>query len=194
MTQIPSILVVECIQARAKQIADVLHRVGGFDVQAISGSAGLARRVIQGNPDMIVIDAGSPSLAETEQLVLASDPANRAVVLFVDDTSDDLTRIAMQAGVSAYIVDGLQSKRLQPILEAARQRFAMLSDIRAELSATKQELEHRKVIDRAKGLLMTTYDIDEAAAYALLRKSAMNQSKRLAEIAQAVIAEGHLSD
>jgi len=161
-------------------------------VETISGPDGLARRVNNGNPDLVVIDAGSPSLLETQQLVLASDPTKRAVVLFVDQSNDDLTRAALQAGVSAYVVDGLQSKRLQPILQAAHQRFTMLNQIRTELSDTKQELEQRKVIDRAKGLLMSARGINEAAAYELLRKSAMDQGKRIAEIAQAIVTASEL--
>jgi len=192
MTQILSILVVECMQPRATQISAALQHAGGFDVETISGPDGLARRVNNGNPDLVVIDAGSPSLLETQQLVLASDPTKRAVVLFVDQSNDDLTRAALQAGVSAYVVDGLQSKRLQPILQAAHQRFTMLNQIRTELSDTKQELEQRKVIDRAKGLLMSARGINEAAAYELLRKSAMDQGKRIAEIAQAIVTASEL--
>lgn len=192
MTQTLSFLVVECIQARVMQISNALRPVGGFDVETLSGSAGLARRVQGRDPDMVVIDAGSPSLSETEQLILASDPDNRAVVLFVDTSNDDITRAALQAGVSSYVVDGLRPKRLQPILLAAHQRFIILNEIRTQLNDTKRELEQRKVIDRAKGLLMAAHDMDEAAAYALLRKTAMDQSKRVADIAQAVVTANQL--
>jgi response regulator NasT len=114
--------------------------------------------------------------------------------MFVDRSDEQLTRAAIEAGVSAYVVDGLQPERIKPVLDAAIARFHLFSRMRAELAATKAALEDRKIIDRAKAILMKARGIDEEAAYALLRKTAMDQKKRVAEIAQQlVMAAGLLS-
>jgi response regulator NasT len=114
--------------------------------------------------------------------------------MFVDRSDEQLTRAAIEAGVSAYVVDGLRPERIKPVLDAAIARFHMFQRMRAELAATKAALEERKIIDRAKAILMKARGIDEEAAYALLRKTAMDQGKRVADIAQQlVLAAGLLT-
>ena len=103
-----------------------------------------------------------------------------------------MTKAAIEAGVSAYVVAGLRAHRIKPILDAAIARFHMFHRMRAELAATKRALEERKVIDRAKGILMKARGIDEDAAYALLRKAAMDQGRRVAEVAQALVTTAGL--
>ena len=112
--------------------------------------------------------------------------------MFVDRSDQGLTRTAIEAGVSAYVVDGLRAERIHPILDAAIARFHLFARMRAELVATKAALEERKVIDRAKGLLMRAKGIDEAEAYALLRRTAMDQGKKLADLAQALVTAAEL--
>ncbi|MFN4170589.1 MAG: ANTAR domain-containing response regulator, partial [Pseudorhodobacter sp.] len=114
-------------------------------------------------------------------------PMERPVAMFVDRSDEQLTRAAIEAGVSAYVVDGLQPERIKPILDAAIARFHMFQKMRAELAATKAALEDRKIIDRAKAILMKARGIDEEAAYALLRKTAMDQNRRMADIAQQLV-------
>ena len=135
----------------------------------------------------MLIDISNPSRDMLEAMAMATGPLERPVAMFVDRSDESLTRAAIEAGVSAYVVDGLHSERLKPILDAAVSRFNMFSRMRTELETTKRALEERKVIDRAKGLLMKARGIDEDEAYALLRKTAMDQGKRLADVAQALV-------
>jgi response regulator NasT len=140
----------------------------------------------------VLIDISNPSRDVLEELAMASAPLERTVAMFVDRSDDSMTRAAIEAGVSAYVVDGLKAERLKPILDAAVVRFNMFQRMRAELAETKRALEERKVIDRAKGLLMKARGIEEDAAYALLRKTAMDQGKRVADVAQALVTAAEL--
>jgi two-component system, response regulator / RNA-binding antiterminator len=142
----------------------------------------------------VLIDVADPSRDVLEELALVSGPMERPVAMFVDRSDEQTTRAAIEAGVSAYVVDGLQPERIKPILDAAIARFHMFQKMRAELTATKAALEDRKIIDRAKTILMKARGIDEEAAYGLLRKTAMDQKRRVADIAQQlVMAAGLLS-
>ncbi|MBY6046231.1 ANTAR domain-containing protein [Vannielia litorea] len=189
-----SIIVVEADRERALLIVDSLREAGDFDVAVISEVTGLSRRISEMNPDVVLIDISSPSRDMLEELALASGPMDRPVALFVDHDDAGLTRSAIEAGVSAYVVDGLRPDRIKPIMDAAIARFHMFSQMRAELKATRQALEERKIIDRAKGLLMKAKGLDEDEAYALLRKAAMDQGVKLADVAQSLVtAAGLLS-
>ena len=129
-----------------------------------------------------------------EELALASGPMDRPVAMFVDRSGAGLTTSAIEAGVSAYVVDGLRADRLKPVLDAAVARFHMFRRMRTELAATRRALEERKVIDRAKGLLMKARGLDEDAAYALLRRTAMEQNRKIVDVAEALVtAAGLLS-
>jgi response regulator NasT len=112
--------------------------------------------------------------------------------MFVDRSDDLVMRAAIDAGVSAYVVDGLKRERIRPVLNAAIARFHMIARIRSELNATRAALEERKVVDRAKGMLMKARGIDEAEAYALLRGTAMNQGRKIGEVAAALIMAAEL--
>lgn len=182
-----SIVVVEQDRDRASEIVDALKNTGLFNINVISETAGLARRIKEFNPDVVLIDVSDPSRDTLEELTLASDPMSRPVAMFVDNDSEGLAKAAIEAGVSAYVVDGLSAKRLQPVLEAAIARFNMFGRLRKELEQSKLALEERKVIDRAKGLLMKARGIDEEAAYGLLRRKAMDQGRKVADVAQALV-------
>lgn len=189
-----SIIIVERDKDRALRIVDGLREAGDFDIQIIAEEAGLARHISERRPDMVLIDLANPSRDILEELALASGPTERPVAMFVDRSDEQLTRAAIEAGVSAYVVDGLRTERIKPILDAAIARFHMFQRMRAELAATKAALEERKIIDRAKAILMKARGIDEEAAYALLRKTAMDQGRRVADIAQQlVLAAGLLT-
>jgi len=187
-----SIIVVEKDRERAMMIVDGLREAGDHDVTVLGDEAGLARRIAERNPDLVLIDLASPSRDMLEELTLATAPMERPVAMFVDRTDLALTQAAIEAGVSAYVVDGLRSERIKPILDAAIARFRMVHKMRAELTATRRALEERKVIDRAKGLLMRVRGVDEEEAYALLRKTAMAQGKKLAEVAQSLLTAAEL--
>ena len=187
-----SIIVVEKDRERASMIVDGLRDAGDFDVMVIAEETGLARRIAQRNPDIVLIDAGNPSRDVLEELTLATAPMERPVAMFVDQSDGALTRAAIEAGVSAYVVDGLRGDRIKPILDATIARFHMLQKIRIELSETRRALEERKVIDRAKGLVMRARGIGEDEAYALMRKTAMDQGRKVAEVAQALVMTADL--
>ncbi|QDY68834.1 ANTAR domain-containing response regulator [Qingshengfaniella alkalisoli] len=189
-----SIVVVEQDRERAHFIVDSLREAGDHDIAVISEPAGLARKITERNPDVVLVDIDSPSRDMLEELTLASSPLERPVAMFVGRSDDSLTKAAIEAGVSAYVVDGLRADRVKPVLDAAIARFNMFQRMRVELEATKRALEERKVIDRAKGLLMKARGMSEDQAYALLRKTAMDQGKKVADVADALVtAAGLLS-
>lgn len=192
MNQRLSIIVVEKDRARAILIVDGLRDAGDFDVTVIAEETGLARRIAQRKPDLVLIDAGNPSRDALEELALATGPTERPVAMFVDQSDGSLTKAAIEAGMSAYVVDGLRADRIKPILDAAIARFHMLQKMRIELLETRRALEERKAIDRAKGILMRARGIGEEEAYALLRKTAMDQGRKLADVASALVLAADL--
>lgn len=187
MAKTLSIVVVEKDRERALMIVDGLRGAGEFDVLVIAEEAGLARRIAERNPDLVLIDAGNPSRDALEDLTTASAPLLRPVAMFVDKSDGAMTKAAIEAGMSAYVVDGLRPERLRPILDAAIARFHMVQKIRVELVETRRALEERKLIDRAKGILMRARGIGEDEAYTLLRKAAMDQGKKVVDMAQALV-------
>jgi two-component system, response regulator / RNA-binding antiterminator len=187
-----SIIVVEKDRDRALLIVDSLRAAGDHDIHVIADETGLARKIAERNPDVVLIDVTSPSRDMLEELTLASGPMDRPVAMFVDQTDQGLTKAAIEAGVSAYVVDGLRADRLNPILDAAIARFHMFQRMRVELAATKRALEERKVIDRAKGILMKAKRLTEEEAYALLRKAAMDQGRKVADVAEALVTAAGL--
>ncbi|MTH77107.1 ANTAR domain-containing response regulator [Paracoccus aestuariivivens] len=182
-----SIIVIEADVERAATIVDGLREAGDHDIRVISEVAGMARHIAEMHPDIVLIDLANPSRDVLEDLAVASAPTERPVAMFVDRSDEQLTRAAIEAGISAYVVDGLRQDRIKPVLDAAIARFHMIQRMRAELVATRAALEERKLIDRAKAILMKARGIDEEEAYALLRKSAMDQGKRMGEIAQQLV-------
>jgi len=188
------IVVVEPDRDRALLVIDSLRAAGDFTIHVISEHVGLARHVQAHNPDIVLIDIENPSRDTLEELAVASGSLERPVAMFVDQSSAGLSAAAIEAGVSAYVVDGLHPQRIRPILEAAITRFRLFQRMRTELDETKRALSERKVIDRAKGMLMKARSISEEEAYALLRKTAMDQGRRVAEVAEALVtAAGLLS-
>lgn len=189
-----SIIVVEPDRNRAILIVDSLRETDDYDILVISDPTGLARRIKARQPDIVLIDVANPSRDTLEELALASGPRDRPVAMFVDRSEKGLSSAAVEAGLSAYVVDGLQPQRIKPVLEAAIARFHMFQRMRKELAETKRALEERKVIDRAKGMIMKARRVGEDEAYAILRKAAMDKGKRVADIAEGLVtAAGLLS-
>lgn len=194
MTGKMSIIVVEADRDRALQIVEGLQQAGEFDIQVISERTRLAREIMAREPDIVLIDIANPSRDTLEELAIASGPMERPVAMFVDRSEAGMSDAAIEAGVSAYVVDGLQPARVKPVLDAAIARFRMFQRMRAELAETKRALEERKLIDRAKGMIMKARGVEEEEAYAILRKAAMDQGKRVADVASALVtAAGLLS-
>lgn len=192
MPEILKIIVVEADRDRAMMIVDGLREGGDFEIEVIGDETALARRVAESAPDVVLIDLAHPARDAMEELALASGPLDRPVAIFADRTDPAAMKTAIEAGVSAYVVDGLERHRVRPVLDAAVARFQMFKRMRTELTAAKAALAERKTIDRAKGLLMSARGLNEEEAYALLRKTAMNQGRKLSEVAEALVTASEL--
>lgn len=192
MNQDLRILVVEPNPDRVRAIVDALTTAGWSDVKALAQISALDRTVKEFAPDIVLIDLENPDRDTLEHIAYATEASKRAVALFVDHTDDNLTKAALQAGVSAYVVDGLKMERIKPVLETAIARFQMMRQMQSELDAAKQALEDRKTIDRAKGILMRQRGISEDEAYNLLRKTAMGQSRKVIDVAEALVTAAEL--
>ena len=187
MPQDLCILVVEEDAAKVRQIIDALNDAGWTDVHALAQPIGLRHAIKKISPDIVLIDLANPDRDTLEHLSLVSGTWARPVAMFVDQTDDELTQAALSAGVSAYVVDGLQMNRIKPVLETAIARFQMMRQMKSELDAAKRALEDRKTIERAKGFLMRQRNLTEDEAYGLLRKTAMDQGRKVIDVAQALV-------
>ena len=147
----------------------------------------LGERLAQLQPDLIIVDAESEARDAPEQVVMATRDARRPIVMFTNDEDTSHVKDAVAAGVCAYIVAGLAPQRIRPILDVAMARFAHEQALRAELADARTELQERKTIDRAKGLLMQRQGLTEQAAYEKLRKTAMDKGLRLGEVARRML-------
>ena len=189
-----NVLVIDENRIRATIIEEGLRDAGHDQVTVIGDMDGLARRIADLNPDVIVIDLENPNRDMLESMFQLSRAVKRPIAMFVDKSDEASIEAAVEAGVSAYIVDGLKQERVRPILKMAISRFNAFSRLNRELEETRGELENRKVIDRAKGLLMRSRGLSEEDAYALLRRTAMNQNRKIVEIAQSLVTAASLLD
>ncbi len=188
------LLVDECPESASRRAGMrlALEGLGHTIVAEIPGPQTLWEAVKRHDPDALIIDTDTPSRELLESLSLICVSCPRPVVLFTCDARSDSIRDAVHAGVSAYIVDGFAPERVAPILEAALARFEELQSVRAELAQTKNKLSERKLIDRAKGILMKEKHLPEEDAYRLLRKLAMDRSAPMGTVAEQVIAYAKL--
>ncbi|SPO65945.1 ANTAR domain-containing protein [Pseudomonas sp. JV241A] len=165
----------------------------GFEVIEESGlTIDLPARVETVHPDVVLIDTESPGRDVMEQVVLVSRDRPRPIVMFTDEHDPGVMRQAIQAGVNAYIVEGIQATRLQPILDVAMARFESDQALKAQLQARDQQLVERKRIELAKGLLMKMKDCNEEQAYTLMRRQAMSKQQKLIQVAEQIIAMSDL--
>jgi response regulator NasT len=186
------ILVIDENDIRASIIEAGLRQAGHETVTVVHDVAGVAGKIADINPDVIVIDLENPNRDVLENMFQLSRAVRRPVAMFVDRSDQAAIEAAVDAGVSAYVVDGLRQERVKPILDMAISRFNAFSRMARELEEARSELENRKLIERAKGLLMKSRSLSEEAAYALLRKTAMNQNRKIAEIAQSLVTAAGL--
>ncbi|MDX8519207.1 ANTAR domain-containing response regulator [Mesorhizobium dulcispinae] len=187
-----TILVIDENRIRASIIEAGLRDAGHLHVTVVHDVAGIARRIAEIEPDVIVIDLENPNRDMLENMFQLSRAVKRPIAMFVDRSDQASIEAAVDAGVSAYVVDGLKKERIKPILDMAISRFNAFSRMERELEEARSELENRKVVDRAKGILMKSRGLSEEAAYALLRKTAMNQNRKIAEIAQSLVTAAGL--
>ena len=178
---------VRSLVERSRQLRIGLLENGYNIVAVLPADTFLHERLAQLQPDMIIIDAESEARDSLEHVVMATRDERRPIVLFTNDNDTSNVRAAVAAGVSAYIVAGLSPERIRPILDVAMARFEHEQGLRRELAIAKTELQDRKVIDRAKGLLMQRQGLSEKVAYDKLRKAAMDKGLRLGEVAQRML-------
>lgn len=168
-------------------IEEGLRDAGFSDIHVLLERRGLVAQLHGLSPDVVLINLENPGRDVLEESFALSRALSRPIAMFVDQSDERSIAEAVDAGISAYVVDGLKKERIKPILELAVRRFSAFSRLRAELDEAKSELADRKLIDRAKMLLMKRRKLDEPAAYALLRKQAMDSGRRIADIADALI-------
>lgn len=192
MNASPVVVVIDENDVRAAILEDGLREAGFVGVTRLSDTTNLMRQLVSLDPDVIIIDLENPSRDVLEQMFQVSRSVSRPVAMFVDQSDSEMTNAAMDAGVSAYVVDGLKKERVKTIVDMAISRFNTFSKLRTELEEARTELADRKVIERAKGIMMHARKISEDEAYTLLRRTAMTQKRRLADIAQSVITASDL--
>ena len=186
------IAIVDENTARCAIIEVALRDAGHADIVRINETSALLKRLETLDPDVVLIDLENPSRDTLESMFVVSRTVRRPVAMFVDQSDTAMIEAAVDAGVSAYVVDGLRKERVKAILDMAISRFNAFERLRRELAEAKTLLEERKIIDRAKGMLMKAKSISEDEAYALLRSTAMNESRRIAEVAQSVVLAADL--
>ncbi len=187
-----SVLIIDENRLRAVVIEDGLRDAGYTKLTVIHDVQGIARRIAEIAPDVIVIDLENPNRDVLESMFQLSRAVKRPIAMFVDRSDQAAIEAAVEAGVSAYVVDGLKRERVKPILDMAISRFNAFARMSRELEEARSQLESRKLVDRAKGILMKTRGLSEADAYALLRKTAMNQNRKISEIAESLITAAGL--
>lgn len=187
-----TILVVDENAIRASIIEEGLNEAGHINVQVVHEMQGVARLIETMDPDVIIIDIENPNRDMMEHMFQLTRSISRPIAMFVDRSDRDAIEAAVEAGVSAYVVDGLKKERIKPILDMAVSRFNAFSRLQRELAEARSALEERKVIERAKGILMKMRGLSEEQAFALLRQTAMNEKKKLADIAQSVVTAAGL--
>jgi response regulator NasT len=181
------VLVIDESLERAAVLREGLERAGHEVVASLSSAPELLRGVERLRPDVIVIDTESPSRDVLEGLVVMSEQSPRPIVMFASDDRSEAIRDAVRAGVSAYVVDGLDAERVKAIVDVACARFEEFQRLKIELAAANLKLSERKLVDRAKGLLMKARGLDEEQAFQALRRLAMDRKQRLGEVAQLLI-------
>ena len=187
-----SIAIIDENPVRAAILEDGLREAGHLSITRISEMTDLLTRIYALDPDVIIVSLENPSRDVLEQLFQVSRAVRRPVAMFVDQADSASIQAAVDAGVSTYVVDGLRKERIRPILDVTISRFEAFARLQDELAAAKEALEDRKTIERAKGILMKSRRLSEQEAYTLLRKTAMNQKRKLADIAQSVVTAAQL--
>ena len=180
------IAIIDENRARASIIEEGLAGIEG-DIHVITGREGLLAKIEQIAPDIVLIDLGNPSRDVLEEYFAVSRALARPIAMFVDESDDDAIAASIDAGVSAYVVDGLAAGRIRPLLDLAVKRFNAFARLQADLAEAKGKLAERETIDRAKRILMDSKRITEPEAYAELRRKAMSSSRRIIDIAEAVV-------
>jgi response regulator NasT len=186
------VLLIDDSDERRASIEAALSEVGCDVIGFVSSQEDVLLRVQQNNPDVVIIDLEIPGRDTLDSLQTVQSTAPRPIVMFTQDDNGATIARATRAGVSAYVVDGLSAKRVRPILDAAIERFQQFRQLTEELAKTKAQLEERKIVDKAKGILMQQRGMSEHEAYKALRSLAMSSNKRLPQVAESIVDAARL--
>jgi len=181
------IVIVDDSGLRATVLEEGLREAGYDDIHVVPPHGAFVAKLERMAPDVVLMDLGSPSRDTLEEMLAVSRALARPIAMFVDQSDDDMIGAAIDAGVSAYVVDGLRKERVKPILDLAIRRFNAFAKMQTELDEARTALADRKTLDHAKALLMKSRNLAEPEAYALLRSTAMNQGRKIVDVAEALI-------
>ncbi|PHP66828.1 two-component system response regulator [Zhengella mangrovi] len=187
-----TIAVIDTNPARAAIIEEGLRKEGYHDVHVLTEMRGLAARIAVLEPEVIIMDLGHPNRDMLEDMLQVARAVKKPIAMFVDKSDRQSMEAAIEAGVSAYVVDGFRQDRVRSIMEMAISRFNAFSRLERELQSAKDALADRDTVDRAKRLIMKSRGLDEGAAYSLLRKTAMNQNRKIVEVAESLLLSASL--
>ena len=188
------VAIVDESAARASIIEDGLAELAGCEIFVLTERRALLAQLAQLEPDVVLIDLGNPSRDVLEEYFAVSRALSKPIAMFVDESDDDAIGASIDAGVSAYVVDGLSSSRVRPLMDLAVRRFNAFARLESDLAEAKGKLAEREVIDRAKRILMDSRGLSEPEAYAELRRKAMSSSRKIADIAEALVTAHELID
>jgi response regulator NasT len=186
------IVIVDQNPLRTAILRDGLLEAGYNRVTVLDSSLDLERRLGAIEPDIVLIDLENPNRDVLEQMIRISGAAARPVAMFADQSDSAMINAAIDAGVSAYVVDGLRKERVKSIVDLSISRFSAFARLREELAQAQSQLADRKAIDQAKALVMKAKNIPEDQAYAMMRKVAMNEGKKIADIARSILTAAEL--
>lgn len=186
------IAIVDESASRASIIEEGLSQSPDSEIFVLTERAGLLRRIEEIAPDIVLIDLGNPSRDVLEEYFAVSRALARPIAIFVDESDDDMIAASVDAGVSAYVVDGLAANRIRPLLDLAVRRFNAFARLQSDLAEARSQLAERETIDRAKRILMDSKGVSEPQAYGEMRRKAMSTNQRIADIAAAVVTAHEL--
>ena len=181
------IAIVDESASRASVIREGLAQLDGCEIFVVTERHGLLARIEAIAPEVVLIDLGNPSRDVLEEYFAVSRALSRPIAMFVDRADEEAIGASIDAGVSVYVVDGLAASRIRPVVDLAVRRFNAFARLQADLDEAKGKLAERECVDKAKRILMKSRGLSEAEAYAELRRKAMDASRRIAEIAEAVV-------
>jgi response regulator NasT len=186
------IAIVDESAVRASVIREGLASLDDCEIFVVTERRGLVARIGEIAPDVVLIDLGNPSRDVLEEYFAVSRALARPIAMFVDESDEEAIAASIDAGVSAYVVDGLAANRIRPLVDVAVRRFNAFARLQADLDEARGKLAERETIDRAKRILMDGRGLSEPAAYAEIRKAAMDQGRKIAEIADAIVTAHRL--
>lgn len=181
------IAVIDESASRAAVIHEGLAALQDCEIFVLTERRGLVAEISRIDPDIVLMDLGNPSRDMLEEYFTVSRVLARPVAMFVDESDDEAIAASIDAGVSSYVVDGLAAHRIRPILDLAVRRFNAFARLQTDLAEARGKLAERELVDKAKRILMDSRRMAEPAAYAEMRRAAMNQGKRIADIAEAIV-------